>query len=78
MVGSRTRVSSCPSTAPAGNIGKSVDGVVGRSLGTGMGWDGMGRAQGDEGYLSAAVRAEWRLVAAGEGTENRRRDGGEM
>lgn len=32
----------------------------------------MGRA-GNGGYLSAAVRAEWRLVAAGEGTEN---DGG--
>lgn len=29
----------------------------------------MGRA-GDGGYLSAAVRAEWRLVAADEGTEN--------
>lgn len=29
----------------------------------------MGRT-GDGGYLSAAVRAEWRLVAAGEGTEN--------
>lgn len=34
----------------------------------------MGRT-GDGGYLSAAVRAEWRLVAAGEGTENGRRDG---
>lgn len=29
----------------------------------------MGRA-GDGGYLSAAVRAEWRLVATDEGTEN--------
>lgn len=29
----------------------------------------MGRT-GDGGYLSATVRAEWRLVAAGEGTEN--------
>lgn len=58
----------------AGNIGKSVDGG-GRSVARdgiewdGMGWDGMGRA-GDGGYLSATVRAEWRLVAAGEGTEN--------
>lgn len=31
-----------------------------------MEWD----AQEMGGYLSAAVRAEWRLVAAGEGMEN--------
>jgi len=56
---------------PAGNIGKSVDGD-GRSVGLGMSWVGMAwDAQGDGGYLSAAVRAEWRLVAAGEGVKRR-------
>lgn len=52
-------------------------GAVGRSLGMGWDGDGMGRA-GDGGYLSAAVRAEWRLVAAEQGDGKRRGGWGEM
>lgn len=69
MVASRTRVSSCPSNGGKYRQECGRGRSVGRSGWDRMGWDGMGRA-GDGGYLSATVRAEWRLVAAGEGTEN--------
>lgn len=74
---------------PARNIGERAWArVVGRSVGRsgrdgmewdGIGWDGM-RCEEMGGYLSAAVRGEWRLVAAGEGAENGResRGWGEM